>query len=56
MIESLDDAYTDKGFSYDFRGEAILQFSRSNVEGIRHINDDLAVPVFKLLRNVLVAE
>jgi len=54
VIEGLHEARTGKRLGHEFRREATSQLFRSNAKGIHHIDDDLAVPLLELLRNVLV--
>jgi len=49
---------TAEGWHHDFRASVIRHEStvfRSNTKGIRKVNNDLAVPLLELLRNILVS-
>jgi hypothetical protein len=39
---------------HDFRREETSQLFRSNMKGIRKVDNDLAVPLLELLRDILV--
>src|SRR6185437_2805776 len=54
MIKSLHEACSRKCLGYDFRREETSQFLRSNMKSIRCIDNDLALPLLKLLRDILV--
>ncbi len=55
MIEGFYEACSDKCLGHDFRGEETSQPFRSNMKGIRKVDNDLAVPLLELLRNILVS-
>src|ERR1700733_13773297 len=44
MIDSLNQACSDKGVAHDFRRKTASQLLRSNMKGIRNVYHDLAVP------------
>jgi hypothetical protein len=55
MIEGFYEACSDKCLGHDFRREETSQLLRSNMKGIRKVDNDLAVPVIELLRDILVS-
>src|SRR5580692_7505074 len=55
MIECLYEACSDECLGHDFRREETSQLFRSNPKSIRKVDDDLAVPLSELLRNILVS-
>src|ERR1700739_1797083 len=55
MIEGFYEACPDKCLGHDFRREKTSLFLRSDMKGIRKVDNDLAVPVVELLRNIRVS-
>ncbi len=54
MIEGLCEARSDECLGHDFRREETSELFRSNTQGIRKVDNDLAVPLLELLRNILM--
>src|ERR1700739_1685066 len=54
MIKSLYEACSSERLGQDFRRESTAQLFRRNMKRIGCIDDDLALPLLKLLRDILV--
>jgi hypothetical protein len=53
MIERLHQACSGKCLRHNFRREQTSQLFRSRMKRIRNVDNDLAVPLLELLRNIL---
>src|ERR1700733_12759288 len=55
VIVGLYEACSNKGIGDNFGREKTSQLFWSNLKSIRNVDNDLAVPIFKLLRNIFVS-